>query len=41
VLYGTVVASFNCEAFSVDRLRTLTPAEVEQRARQFAEMLRA
>lgn len=40
VLYGTVVASFNCEAFSVDRLRTLTKDEVEQRVQQFLGLLR-
>ncbi len=37
---GTVAASFTIEAFSLDRLRRVTPAEVEQRTRQFVEMLR-
>jgi len=40
VFYGTLVASFNCEAFSVERLRTLTLDEVEQRGKLFADMLR-
>ncbi|MFP4055273.1 MAG: PfkB family carbohydrate kinase [Candidatus Brocadiia bacterium] len=39
-LYGTLVASFSCEAFSVDRLRKLTLEEVEERGRLFADMLR-
>jgi sugar/nucleoside kinase (ribokinase family) len=38
-LYGTLVASFDCEAFSIERLRTLTRAELDARAQQFAEML--
>lgn len=29
--YGSVIASFNCESFSMERLKTLTPAEVEER----------
>lgn len=40
VLYGTLAASFNVEALGVERLRTLTLAEVEARAREFAGMLR-
>lgn len=39
-VYGTLVASFDCEAFSVDRLRSLTLDDVAARHRQFAEMLR-
>ena len=39
-LYGTLVASFNCEAFSVDRLREVTLDDVEARGREFADMLR-
>ena len=39
-VYGTLVASFNCEAFSVDRLREVTRDDIEERARAFAEMLR-
>ena len=39
-LYGTLVASFSCEAFGVERLRGLTLREVEARGKLFAEMLR-
>jgi len=39
-VYGTLVASFDCEAFSVDRLRDLSREEVEARGRLFSEMLR-
>jgi len=35
VVYGSVLASFNVEAFSLDRLRTLTHAEIEARYREF------
>ncbi len=38
-LYGTLVASFNCEAFGVGRLLDLTREDVETRAGQFAELL--
>ena len=38
VLYGTLVASFNCEAFSVDRLRGLTLDDVEDRRKLFDAM---
>jgi sugar/nucleoside kinase (ribokinase family) len=38
-LYGTLVASFDCEAFSVDRLRELSWDDVEARRRQFTDML--
>ncbi len=31
VVYGTVLASFNVEAFSLERLRTLKPEEIAQR----------
>ena len=31
IIHGSVVASFTVEAFSVDRLRTLTPAEIATR----------
>jgi len=40
VAHGTVVASFNIEAFSLDRLKTLTRDELDQRHRQFAAMVR-
>ncbi|MFW6163627.1 MAG: PfkB family carbohydrate kinase, partial [Planctomycetota bacterium] len=39
-VYGTLVASFNCEAFSVNRLRALSREDIEERARIFADMLR-
>jgi hypothetical protein len=38
-LYGTLVASFNCEAFSVERLKTLTLDEVNARGTLFTELL--
>jgi sugar/nucleoside kinase (ribokinase family) len=38
--HGTVVASFNIEAFSLDRLKTLTRAELDARYREFAAMVR-
>ena len=39
-VYGTLVASFNCEGFSVDRLRAVTRADIDARGRAFADMLR-
>lgn len=36
--YGSVVASFGVEKFSLDRLAKLTPREIEQRAAQFRTM---
>jgi len=35
IIYGSTMASFNVQAFSLDRLRTLTPEEIEDRARHF------
>ena len=35
VVNGTIIASFTVEDFSIDRLRTLTPAEVRQRYDEF------
>jgi len=40
VLYGTLVASFDVEAFSVERLRNLTLDDVEARRGRLAEMVR-
>jgi len=40
VLCGTIVASFNVEAFSIERLRQLTTDDLTARAQQFAAMLR-
>jgi len=31
VVYGTVLASYNVEAFSLERMRTLTSKEIEHR----------
>lgn len=38
--HGTVLASFNIEQFSLDRLKTLTRAEIDQRYSEFAGMIR-
>ena len=38
VIYGSVVAAFNVEAFSLGRLQTLTPAEIESRYQFFRKM---
>lgn len=38
VIYGSVMASFIVEKFSMDRLRDLTNAEIEGRYRQFCEL---
>ena len=35
VIYGSVMGSFCCEQFGVDRFRTLTHEEVEERYREF------
>ena len=40
MVYGSVVASFGVEDFSLDRLRTLTLPEIEDRAAQFRKMAR-
>jgi sugar/nucleoside kinase (ribokinase family) len=37
VIHGTVVASYTVEDFSVERLRTLTPADIETRYQQVRE----
>jgi len=37
--YGTIVASFNIESFSLDRLRQLTRAEIDARLGQYRAML--
>jgi sugar/nucleoside kinase (ribokinase family) len=37
IIYGSVMASFNVEEFSCDRLRRLTPAEVKTRFHEFKE----
>ncbi len=38
LIYGSVLASFNVEAFSMDRMRSLTSAEVEERYEMFKLM---
>ncbi|MCL5745941.1 MAG: PfkB family carbohydrate kinase [Acidobacteria bacterium] len=37
VIYGSVMGSFCCEKFGVDRFRTLTREEIEARYREFKE----
>ncbi len=38
IVYGSVVASFTVEQFSLERLRTLTREEIEARYRQFVSL---
>lgn len=38
LVHGTVVASFTVQDFSIDRLRTLTPAEIEARYTDFKHL---
>ena len=38
IIYGSVMASFNVEKFSLDRLRTLTWPEIEARYRLFCQL---
>jgi sugar/nucleoside kinase (ribokinase family) len=40
VVVGSVLASFCCEAFSLDRLLTLTGEEIEERYRRFEHLTR-
>jgi sugar/nucleoside kinase (ribokinase family) len=40
VIYGSVMASFNVEGFSLDRLRTLRGDEIEDRFQAFQRMTR-
>ena len=37
VIYGSVMGSFCCESFGVDRFRTLTREEIEDRYREFKD----
>jgi sugar/nucleoside kinase (ribokinase family) len=37
VVYGSVMGSFCCEKFGVDRFRTLTRAEIDERYREFQQ----
>jgi cytidine kinase len=38
MIYGSVLASFNVEAFSMDRLRSLTKEEIADRYEVFRTM---
>ncbi len=38
IVYGSVVASFTVEAFSLERLRTLTRDDIERRYREFVSL---
>ncbi len=38
IVYGSVIASFDVEAFSCDRLRDLTGEEIEERYREFSSI---
>ncbi len=38
MIYGSVMASFSVEAFSLDRLRNLTPHAIEERYRAFCDL---
>ncbi len=40
IAYGTIVASFNVEDFSLDRMRRIERPDIESRLSQFREMLR-
>ncbi len=40
VIYGSVMASFNVEGFSLDRLRTLSGEEIEDRFMSFKQLTR-
>jgi hypothetical protein len=39
MIMGSVMASFNVEAFSLDRLRTLTTAEIDERFQAFKRLV--
>jgi len=38
IIFGSVMASFTVEAFSLDRLRTLDYQEIEERFRSFKRL---
>ena len=38
VVFGSVMASFNVESFSYDRMRALTSGEIDARYRAFSEL---
>ena len=37
-MYGSVIASFNAEDFSLERMKTLSNEEIENRFKEFVEM---
>ena len=41
ILYGSVVASFCCEGFGVNRTTKTTRSEINQRLRELEKMTRA
>lgn len=38
IIFGSILASYNVEAFSLDRLRSITRADIQQRYRAFREL---
>ena len=40
ILYGSTLASFCCEKFSLDRLKEIDPKDIENRYTQFLEMMK-
>jgi sugar/nucleoside kinase (ribokinase family) len=40
LIYGSIMASFNVEAFSLNRLRKIRPPDVEQRFQDFRSLVR-
>ena len=38
VIYGSVMASFNVEDFSLNRLKELSPSAIQQRYREFKQL---
>ena len=40
VIYGSVIASYNVESFSLNRLASLKKEEIESRVRHFRELTR-
>ena len=40
MIYGSVMGSFCCEKFGVDRFRTLTRAEIDARFEEFKQLHR-
>lgn len=40
IIYGSAMASFCVEKFSIENLQGLTPAMIQKRVRQFADLVR-